>query len=762
MERSDLTEKEGKDLISRRSERTLLSSPVLIVGGLLLVVLLLTGIEFQHASRPSGSQLLVRIIVIFLFNIDVVLSVLLLFVLLRNIVKIYWNRKRSGFGSGFQARLIGSFLLMVLIPSLLLFIVASGFLTNSVQRWFSFPVSDSLQASASISREYYRQVGQDMSRTALGLADSLKSDGDATDGRKALMNFLLEKKKALKVSGIEIYTFGNGSMTRRSGGGKPLLLARSVDLNVRLLDIPKTDLALVVSKGPMSKVYPTGVGDLVRAFVPLSFAYGDQRNMIRAAVVVDAFIPEDISRKLKKMTHAFSDYEELRQFRNPIRQSYLLVFFMITIMIIFGAIWFGLYLARRITRPLLALEKATEEVAKGNLAVRIPVTGEEEFGVLVESFNQMTSDLALSNETLTNTNIELSHRREYMEKVLEHIGTGVFSLNRSKIVTTFNRSAEEILGIPRSFVLGRPLGEVAHPAFHVFDSWVERVICSSNLHVEEEVVVNSETSQTFRMRYNRFEDPDAGAVVVFDDVTTLVNAQKALAWREVAQRIAHEIKNPLTPIQLSAERLKRKFAERAPDFSRIFDESIKTIISEVQGIKHLVDEFTTFARLPESRPSLSSVEPVLLESVVLYRSAHREVEFVLDLEPNLPDLWIDPQAFRRIFSNLFENAINAMKERGTIWVSVGSSPLHGSLRIIVEDDGPGIPPEAVDKIFMPYFSTRDAGMGLGLAIVQRIVSEHRGGISYMARQPSGSRFTIELPVPDLTVSADIPAAGEER
>ena len=260
----------------------------------------------------------------------------------------------------------------------------------------------------------------------------------------------------------------------------------------------------------------------------------------------------------------------------------------------------------------------------------------------------------------------------------------------------------------------------------------------------------------------RFEDPDAGAVVVFDDVTTLVNAQKALAWREVAQRIAHEIKNPLTPIQLSAERLKRKFAERAPDFSRIFDESIKTIISEVQGIKHLVDEFTTFARLPESRPSLSSVEPVLLESVVLYRSAHREVEFVLDLEPNLPDLWIDPQAFRRIFSNLFENAINAMKERGTIWVSVGSSPLHGSLRIIVEDDGPGIPPEAVDKIFMPYFSTRDAGMGLGLAIVQRIVSEHRGGISYMARQPSGSRFTIELPVPDLTVSADIPAAGEER
>jgi two-component system nitrogen regulation sensor histidine kinase NtrY len=254
------------------------------------------------------------------------------------------------------------------------------------------------------------------------------------------------------------------------------------------------------------------------------------------------------------------------------------------------------------------------------------------------------------------------------------------------------------------------------------------------------------------MRYNRFEDPDAGAVVVFDDVTTLVNAQKALAWREVAQRIAHEIKNPLTPIQLSAERLKRKFREKAPDFSRIFDESIQTIISEVQGIKHLVDEFSTFARLPESRPVLASVEPVLLESVVLYRSAHREVEFILDIARNLPDLWIDAQAFRRVFSNLFENAIIAMEEKGKIWVTVLPDLPRDILRISVEDEGPGIPPESVEKIFMPYFSTKDEGMGLGLAIVQRIVSEHRGTITYLTRSPSGSRFVIDLPVPDLSVS----------
>ncbi len=719
---------------TEKKSRTLFFSLPVLVGTILLALLLVTGLEYQHAARPGTSNLMARVIVVFLFNIDVVLAVLLLYVLLRNVAKVYWNRSGSGFGSGFQARLIGSFLLMVLIPSLLLFIVASGFLNTSVQRWFSFPVSDSLRASASVSREYYREVRRDSLRTARVLSDLLASRAEGP--KTGLRDFLEKKKRELGLSGLEVY---------RMAPGSPTLLARAVDLNVRLLDAPKEGDLETVSGAGKTRITRTGVGGLVRAFWPVTFS---GRGGGRAVLVVDAFVPEAFSRKLATLTHAFSDYRELRQFRNPIRQSYLLVFFMITMMIIFGAVWFGLYLARRITRPLLALEKATDEVARGNLSVRVPLTGEEEFGGLVESFNQMTSDLALSSETLTNTNRELSHRREYMEKVLEHIGTGVFSLNREKIVTTFNRSAEEILGIPRSFVLGRPLGEVIHPVFHTFDAWIDRVLLSGGLHVEEEVTVGTEPPQTFRMRYNRFEDPGAGAVVVFDDVTTLLNAQKALAWREVAQRIAHEIKNPLTPIQLAAERLRRKFSENAADLARVFEESIQTIISEVAGIKHLVDEFSTFARLPESRPVLASVEPVLLESVVLYRSAHREVEFEVEIDRNLPDIWIDPQALRRVFSNLFENAIAAMKGEGRIRVAVTCDPARSLLRIVIEDNGPGIAPEAVDRIFLPYFSTRDAGMGLGLAIVQRIVSEHRGTIIHTPAHPSGAVFTIDLPVPE--------------
>ena len=726
--------------------RSLFSSLPVLVGTILLALLLVTGLEYQHAARPGGSNLMARVVVVFLFNIDVVLAVLLLYVLLRNVAKFYWNRSGSGFGGGFQARLIGSFLLMVLIPSLLLFIVASGFLNTSVQRWFSFPVSDSLRASASVSREYYRETRRDTLRTARVLSDLLVARD--SEEKETLRDFLEKKKRELGLSGLELY---------RTAPGAPALIARAVDLNVRLLDAPTAgELGSVTGTGK-SRVTHTGVGDLVRGFYPV----GLEGPEGPAVLVVDAFVPEAFSRKLATLTHAFSDYRELRQFRNPIRQSYLLVFFMITLMIIFGAIWFGLFLARRITRPLLALEKATDEVARGNLSVRVPLTGEEEFGALVESFNQMTSDLALSSETLTNTNRELSHRREYMEKVLEHIGTGVFSLNREKIVTTFNRSAEEILGIPRSFVLGRPLGEVIHPAFHTFDLWIDRVLMSGGLHVEEEVTVGTEPPQTFRMRYNRFEDPGAGAVVVFDDVTTLLNAQKALAWREVAQRIAHEIKNPLTPIQLAAERLRRKFSENASDLARVFEESIQTIISEVAGIKHLVDEFSTFARLPESRPVLASVEPVLLESVVLYRSAHRGVEFEVEIDRNPPDIWIDPQALRRVFSNLFENAISAMKGEGRIRIAVTHDFGRSTLRIQVEDSGPGIPPEAVDRIFLPYFSTRDAGMGLGLAIVQRIVSEHRGTITHAPASPSGAVFTIELPVPEPAPPAERAAHRRE-
>ncbi len=713
-------------------------SPVLLVGAGLLFFLLVTGIEFQHASDRSGSDLVARVIVVLLFNIDVVLAVLLLYVLLRSVVKIYWNRTASGFGSGFQARLIGSFLLMVMIPSFLLFVVASGFLNTSVQRWFTFPVSASLRASSSVSRAYEKEVRSDVLRTARSLA--MGAGEWPGGGSSRLGQFLDETRRRLALSGLELYAGKEGK------GETPVRLARSLDIDVRLLDAPGPDLFSALPPGGKVFVKKSGVGTLVRALVPVTLSRGGSPEP--GVLVVDHLVPESFSRTLAGLARAYTDYRELRQFRNPIRQSYLLVFFMITIMIIFGAVWFGLYLARRITRPLLALEKATEEVARGNLAVRVPLTGEEEFGVLVESFNQMTSDLALSTETLQQTNLELSHRREYMEKVLEHIGTGVFSLNREKIVTTFNRSAEEILAIPRSFVLGRPLGEVLHPAFRAFDRWIDRVVPSGEFHVEEEVTVDADGSlQTYRMRYNRFEDPGAGAVVVFDDVTTLQNAQKALAWLEVAQRIAHEIKNPLTPIQLAAERLRRKFSDNAPDLPQVFEESIRTIVSEVAGIKHLVDEFSTYARLPESRLVRGSLEPVLLESVVLYRSAHREVVFDVEIAPGLPDLLLDPQAIRRIFSNLFENAIEAMGGKGRIGVRVFADRERHHLRVEVADDGPGVPPEMVDRIFLPYFSTREKGSGLGLAIVSRIVSEHRGGVFYAPGEPGGSVFTIDLPVP---------------
>ena len=725
-------------------------SPALLVGAGLLFFLLVTGLEFQHASDRSGSDLVARVIVVLLFNIDVVLAVLLLYVLLRSVVKIYWNRTASGFGSGFQARLIGSFLLMVMIPSFLLFVVASGFLNTSVQRWFTFPVSASLRASSSVSRAYDREVRLDVLRTARSLA--MGAGGWPAESGRSLSAFLSATRRRLALSGIELYRLREGK------GGLPVRLARSLDINVRLLDPPGPALFAGLPPGGKVAVQKSGVGTLVRALVPVTLS--PEGSPEPAVLVVDHLVPERFSRTLAGLSRAYTDYRELRQFRNPIRQSYLLVFFMITIMIIFGAVWFGLYLARRITRPLLALEKATEEVARGNLSVRVPLTGEEEFGVLVESFNQMTSDLALSTETLQQTNLELSHRREYMEKVLEHIGTGVFSLNREKIVTTFNRSAEEILAIPRSFVLGRPLGEVLHPAFHAFDHWIDRVVPSGELHVEEEVTVDADGSlQTYRMRYNRFEDPGAGAVVVFDDVTTLQNAQKALAWREVAQRIAHEIKNPLTPIQLAAERLRRKFSDKAPDLPQVFEESIRTIVSEVAGIKHLVDEFSTYARLPESRLVRASLEPVLLESVVLYRSAHREVVFEVEIEPGLPDLLIDPKAIRRVFSNLFENAIEAMGGRGRIGVRVFADRERSHLRVEVADDGPGVPPEMADRIFLPYFSTREKGSGLGLAIVSRIVSEHRGGVFYAPGEHGGSVFTIDLPVPPPERGAPVPPEG---
>lgn len=739
--------------------KKLLRSPVVLISAFLVMTLLTTFLEIRTPPAHYSSKLISHLIVIFLFNIDLILAVSLILVLLRNIVKLYWDRRTGVFGSGFKSRLIGAFLLMVLIPSVLLFIVASGFLNNSVQRWFSFPITDSLHSSLEVARGYYNQTKENTVLIAREISDEMSVRPGMVGHPDALKDFLSLKRKEYDLAGVELYVL-HGDM---ASVAVPVRIAQVNSLNVRLLDLPRDQITRALEKGGDAFVYSTGLGDLIRAVVPVAYPgpRGKRALSRQGAVVVNYFVPGRFLEKMRNITHAFRDYQALRKFKNPIRESYLLLFLMITLIIIFGAVWFGIYLARKITEPIGALEKATEEVARGNLSVRVPESGQDEFALLIRSFNQMTEDLAHSNHTLQEANSEMARRREYTETILEHIGTGVISLDREGVISTVNRSAEDLLSLPRHLALGKTLTEIHHPAVSVFLELLARGQELESQEIESSFALPEGQVKTFRIRLNRLSDPGGvpgeGVVIVFDDITALLTAQKAQTWREVAQRVAHEIKNPLTPIQLSAQRLQKKFLERSDDFPRVFQEAIQTIVDEVQSMKHLVDEFSSFARIPGSNPQELDIVSLLSDISWLYRSAHKDIEIALDASPDIPPLLLDKNAIRRVFVNLFDNAVNAMTEKGRIDLSVRSSP--ESVTVLFGDSGPGIPPEYQDRIFLPHFSTKHQGMGLGLAIVHRILEEHGATISYSSHASGGALFSLVFPVRN--VEKFIPDAFEE-
>ncbi len=731
--------------------RRAVRSPLFLIGSFLFLSVFLTILEIVRPGIHASSRLITHLIVLFLFNIDFILTASLLLVLFRNVIKVYWEKKTGVFGAGFKWKLIGAFLMMVLIPSVLLFVVASGFLNSSAQRWFSLPVSGSVLNSLDLISKGYedrtrvadllisKEIARELSRNAALLANP-----------EALRGYLGRRRRTLGLSGIELYR-----TTESDVPSPPTRYVSSSSVDVQLVEPPPEEL-LALSRTAGSFVTATGLGDLVRAVAPVVVppADGGENPVFSGLVVVDSFMKGDVPARLDTLSRTFHDYARLQEFRNPVRVSYILLFFMITLIIVFGAVWFGIQLARRITEPIGVLEKATEEVAKGNLSVRIDEEGQDEFALLIHSFNQMTGDLSRSSLSLQETNDELKRRREYMETVLEHIGSGVLSTDGNDVLTTFNHSAGVLLGVSPESVLGHALGELPVASLQTFRALLDRMRRMGLDSREEEVPVErigGGGARHVRLRINRLNPVPGefrgGAVMVFDDVTAQRSAERSLAWQEVAQRIAHEIKNPLTPIRLSAERLKRKFEEGAEDFPRIFREAIQTIVDEVQGMKHLVDEFSGYARLPGARPETGSIAPVITDVVALYRSAHKDLVVECSILETLPVIRIDRAAIRRVFVNLFENALQAMGDDGRIEIRVELSSGRDKMFVVFRDQGPGISSDHVDRIFLPYFSTKKQGMGLGLAIVHRILLEHDATIEYLSPPEGGAMFTMTFPVP---------------
>jgi two-component system nitrogen regulation sensor histidine kinase NtrY len=725
----------------RKRNLVIIAAFLLLIGGATAFDLGIFAPELPVASN---------IVIFALFNLNLIVLLLLILLLFRNLVKLWLERRQNVIGARFRAKLVLAFLVLSVAPAGLIFLIASNFINKSIEGWFKPQVERPLDQALAVAQTYYANLERTALRHGQHIARAIDRDGLlADDRRERLRSFLAEQQELLSI----------GTITVVKAGGQELAHVRDPILG----DLPTRDLnENQVRRGlnghEITTVRELTTGDLIEAVTPIWSRRGDERQVM-GAVVIGSHVTERLEQKVRGISQAFLEYKQLKLLKNPIKGIYILLFLLMTLIVVFSFTWFALHLARGITGPIEQLAEGTREVAAGNLAYKVQTRGDDEIGTLVESFNRMTDDLGLSKRQLEEAYIdlqdkhtELEDRRRYIETVLEAITTGVVSFDPLGRVTTINRAAARMFGIGEAASVGRLLEEVfAAPEAREIVSLVQRTrrprtgSAAAELHLRRGGVAQSLLAAATALRGENGEY--AGAVVVLDDLTELLKAQRLAAWREVAQRIAHEIKNPLTPIQLSAQRLRRRLGWRDDEDQRLVAECTDTIVQEVDGLRRLVDEFSRFARMPAFVPRLTDVRPLIEGVAGLYRESHPGLALTTRHDDDLPLCEVDPDHVKRAVLNLVDNAVQAVGAGGgEVAVETLHVPELGRVRIVVSDTGPGIPLEDRDKLFLPHFSTKVTGMGLGLPIVSEIASEHGGTVSVEDNEPRGSRFTIELPV----------------
>jgi len=700
-----------------------------------------------------------------LFAVDVALLLALFFVLARNLLKLWVEQRQAAPFARFRAKLVGALLAMSIVPAVLVLISGSEILRNSAAQWFSEPVDEVLGGAQKIASRFYQDHQEAMTLRAQRLARTLRADAVAGGDEQAVDQAVTDELSTMRDGLVELYRVVTPP-------GQPadveLVVAKESSTlapeRVRASADRLAARAVSTSSTQTIEERLDGGGVLLRSAAPILNA--DRR--VVGAIVVSKHLGPELERELRRATAAYERYRGLFMLREPILGSYLTIFLTVTLLILIAATWLGLYLAKRITRPVQQLAEGARAIGAGQLDVRLePETGDE-LGSLVEAFNMMAAELRTnrakleeSRHDLERKNAEVDGRRRYIETILERVATGVISLDAEGRISTVNGAAERLLGLTDAS-LGRPAREVfaredLQPLMPLVDATERR----ERRGVVEEITLARPDREIHLAAaatvLSGSEGESQGAVVVLDDVTPLIRAQRVAAWRDVARRLAHEIKNPLTPIQLSAERMRRHFASAPPQTMALVEECTDAIIVEVEALKGLVDEFAQFARLRGPRLVPADLNRLVDETLNLYAGVLQTGALLIErrFSPGLPLVRLDVEQIRQVIINLVDNAMEALGgmaapprpngEPPTIVIETRFDARNGVARLMVTDNGPGVPPADRDKLFMPYYSTKGRGSGLGLAIVRRIVVEHGGGIEAGDAAPTGTTFTVELP-----------------
>ena len=698
---------------------------------LTLTVVLFAFFEVQLPEVSTDYSLTNNIAFFLLLNINIILLILLIFLVVRNLVKLIFDRKKRILGSRLRVRLVVAFVALSLVPTLLLFVVAGGFVTRSFDRWFDVQIENALQGSLEIGQAYYQNSANNALFYARQLSQRMTQEGLFESQRMAdLKEFIQAKQREYSLGTVEVF----------APDRQLLVVAFNDQVPTGVTIKPESDFLNRALRGlEVTRTQAFGEGDIIRGGVPV---YSGDRKIL-GVVVVDYYVPKSITNRALQISRSYEQYKHLTALKRPVKNSYILTLLLITLVIIFSATWFGLYLAKGITVPIQQLAAGTHEVAHGNWDYQIEAAGDDEIGTLVDSFNQMTRDLK-------QINLELARRGRYTETLLGNIAAGVISVDQAGNITTMNKAAEQMLGVKADQALGKTYAGVFQSEhLRAMREIMEQMKSGGTIEREVKIPLPDQilTAVVTAAMLRGDDENNLGIMVFLEDITQIQKVQKMEAWREVARRIAHEIKNPLTPIQLSAERLRKRYAKLLEGDGGILDKCTSTIIKQVEDLKNLVNEFSQFARLPAAELAANDLNEIVRESLFLFKEGHKGISFQFN-KADIPALELDRDQIKRVLINLLDNAVAAVEEKGEIKISTSYSPASGVVLLEVADDGCGLAPEVRARIFNPYFSTKKDGTGLGLAIVSAIVADHRGNIRVRPNEPKGTRFIIELPVRD--------------
>ncbi len=675
---------------------------VLLAAWLVLLVLTAAGVYLvRRTQEVPPDELTNELLLLILWFLDVSLILILSFILVRDLLRLAVERRGGVLGSHFRTKLLLTYVGLTFVPVIFMFLIATNLLQHSIDRWFSSPVEETLRSGAAVTVQVRELYEQRLVRQAAVAAAELRGDPDP--GRLPRLHTTL---------GVDLIALYDGEQLLQATGD-----ARR---------IPSSPPTLRWQSLP-----PSGVraerwlgGLLIRAWQPIGS--GDR------LVVVGDMLPRELLLHLERATGAHASFQEMKPERSTIKATTILVFLAVTLLLLFTTVWIGLYLSRRFTEPLLAVAAATRRVAEGNQLEEVSIAATDEVAVLVDSFNAMVRRVRATEAEILASNQELA-------TLLATVPTGVLTVDAAGAEFRPNPAAARILGRPDWARQWLPLQELDRPGLQPL---YQRLQPGQPRDARWELEVEVEGA-TRQLEVVAKPLPGGGGVVAIDDLSQLVRAQRQAAWSEVAQRIAHEIKNPLTPIRLAAERIQRWAGRLEGDVRDIITSGCEAIIAQVTGLKELVDAFRLYARMPGVNPRPSSLSQIVREVGSLYEGLRSQLRVAVELPST--ELWaaVDPVLLRQALVNLLDNAADAIAEEGTITVSARSRA--ADVVIEVTDTGVGLPIDDVEMLLQPFFSTKGRGSGMGLALVHRIVTDHGGTLELENRASSGAVARIVLP-----------------